>query len=193
MRHLVEILASEGLMPFRRTSSDLRPGAFLRQQEKIRESLDSSTEARVASRWKVATDVSSWVDAFFRRHPRLKPYLQGIRRVRESSGGSGSHGEARQTGDDILLFPKFWTLHISVQDFVFAHEIGHWVLASKGGSRGLIKRAHLDGVDLWDTGNLPFGQHNMEEGFADSFASYFVDGDVQRRYPLWSKWVEAYL
>jgi hypothetical protein len=57
----------------------------------------------------------------------------------------------------------------------------------------LIERANLDGVDLWDTGNLPFGQHNMEEGFADSFASYFVDRDVQRRYPLWSKWVEAYL
>lgn len=153
----------------------------------------SIPEARVASRWRVAADVTGWMDAFFRRHPRLKPYMRGIRRVRESPGGSGSHGEARQTGEDILLFPKFWALPQATQDFVFAHEIGHWVLTSKGGPRGLIDLAVQEGVDIWDTGNLPFGQHNMDEGFADSFASYFMDGDVQRRYPLWAKWVEAYL
>jgi hypothetical protein len=148
---------------------------------------------RVASRWKAAADVTAWTDTFFRRHPRLKPYMRGLRRVRESTGGSGSHGEARQTGDDILLFPKFWALNPQTQDFVFAHELGHWVLTSRGGTRSLLEKASRDGVDLWDLDNLPFGQFNMEEGFADSFASYFIDGDVQRRYPLWTKWVEEYL
>ncbi len=153
----------------------------------------AAPETRVASRWRVAADVDAWVEAFLRRHPRLKPYMRGLRRVREAPGGSGSHGEARQTGDDILLFPKFWALSAAVQDFVFAHEIGHWVLSSKGGPRSLIEVAARDGVDIWDVAQMPFGQYNMDEGFADSFASYFIDGDVQRRYPMWAKWVEVYL
>lgn len=31
---------------------------------------------------------------------------------------------------------------------------------------------------------------NMQEAFADCFASFFTDGDVKRRYPEWAKLVE---
>lgn len=148
---------------------------------------------RVAARWLQASRLNEFLDGFFRRHPKLKQYTRGLRRIRESTGGSGSHGEARQAGNDILIFPKFWNLPPETQDFVLAHEIGHWVLSSSGGATRLLELARGEGVDLWDLNNLPFAQFNMDEGFADSFASYFTDGDVKRRYPQWARWVEAFL
>ena len=38
---------------------------------------------------------------------------------------------------------------------------------------------------------LPFAQYNMDEAFADSFASYAIDQEVKSRYPQWAALVEA--
>ena len=97
--------------------------------------------------------------------------------------------EASFTTKGVEVYPKFWTLDAKIQDWVLTHEIGHSVEDAVGLS-GLIKAAEDLGIDPWDTGNLPFGQFNMNEAFAESFASYHIDGDVQRRYPLWAKLVE---
>jgi DNA topoisomerase IB len=130
----------------------------------------------------------AWVQGFFRRHPKLARYSKvKVNRVFGVSGSS-SHPEASVKLGVIHLYPKFWGLSPDIKDFVFAHEIGHAV----NGDFSLVGAAEIvGGVDLWgDAEPLPFAQHNMGEAFADSFASYFIDGDVQRRYPAWARLVE---
>jgi DNA topoisomerase IB len=130
----------------------------------------------------------AWVQGFFRRHPKLARYSKvKVNRVFGVSGSS-SHPEASVKLGVIHLYPKFWDLSPDIKDFVFAHEIGHAV----NGDFSLVGAAEIvGGVDLWgDAEPLPFAQHNMGEAFADSFASYFIDGDVQRRYPAWARLVE---
>ena len=130
----------------------------------------------------------AWVQGFFRRHPKLARYSKvKVNRVFGVSGSS-SHPEASVKLGVIHLYPKFWDLSPDIKDFVFAHEIGHAV----NGDFSLVSAAEIvGGVDLWgDAEPLPFAQHNMGEAFADSFASYFIDGDVQRRYPAWARLVE---
>jgi len=135
--------------------------------------------------------LSSWMDGFFRRHPKLSKYRRQIRFRERDSGGSAGHGEAQQHGDEVWVFPKFWGHPLGVQDFVMAHEIGHWVKSTHAFGSDFMDAARSVGVDPWDTLNLPFGQFNMEEAFADSFASYYTDGDVKRRYPAWTQLVEV--
>ena len=108
----------------------------------------------------------------------------------ERQGGSGTHGEARQQGNEIWIFPKFWKLARKIRDFVLAHEIGHFVQGRYGPTEFLQLGTEL-GIDLWDTSSLPFGQHNMDEAFADSFASYYLaPGELKSRYPEWKAMVE---
>jgi hypothetical protein len=72
-----------------------------------------------------------------------------------------------------------------------AHEIGHYVLTKKP-TGWLVNTAPTFGVDPWDTPNLPFGQFNYEEAFADSFATYHLNrSELRRRYPGWYQIVEA--
>jgi DNA topoisomerase IB len=126
-----------------------------------------------------------WLPGFFQRHPALRAY-RGIP-MQEGTGGSQ---EASTKLGKIIVYPKFWALPDKTQDFVLAHEIGHWVLGEYGLSK-LIRVAVDLGLDLWDTPSLPFGQYNSDEAFADSFASYHTDKDVQRRYPEWASLVEV--
>lgn len=135
---------------------------------------------------------AKYLSQFFRRYPKLAPFQKQIRFLDREQGWSANHGEARQHGDEVWLFPKFWELPLSVRDFVVAHEIGHWVKSSFGGLE-FIKLAESLGLDPWDSDSLPFGQFNMDEAFADSFASYHTDGDVNRRYPLWAQLVQLVL
>lgn len=136
--------------------------------------------------------LGDYLQGFFRRHPKLKRYAP--RKIREKmSGGAGGHGEARQHGNEIWLFPKFWDLDQETRDFVMAHEIGHYVM-SREPSQKFMSEAEAAGVDPWDTPNLPFAQHNMDEAFADSFASYHLAGnELARRYPQWLTLVKAFL
>lgn len=135
-------------------------------------------------------ETKAWVKGFYRRHPKFNRY-SGIKvnRVLDVTG-PGGHPEASVQRGIIHLYPKFWVLDPDIKDFVFAHEIGHVVESHFS----LVTAADAVGADLWgDREPLPFGQSNMDEAFADSFASYFMDGDVQRRYPGWARLVEAAL
>lgn len=130
-----------------------------------------------------------FAESFFKRHPSLRKHA-GIKVKDKASGGGGTHGEARQDGSEIWLFPKFWKLGARERDFVFAHEIGHWVLSDYG-LRKAIENASKLGLDLWDSPNLPYGQFNMDEAFADCFAAYHLDrAELKQRYPLWESLVE---
>lgn len=139
---------------------------------------------------RVASDqgtLDAYLKGFFKRLPKLKRYAPQKIVVKSGSGSSG-HGEARQHGREIWIFDKFWKLDRKTQDFVMAHEVGHYVLSEFGLSKFIQEAASL-GVDVWD--NLPFGQFNMEEAFADSFASYFTaPGELKSRYPQWLALVE---
>jgi hypothetical protein len=133
-----------------------------------------------------------FVEGFFQRHSGLRKYAS-IRVVEKTSGGSGSHGEARQHGNEIWLFPKFSELPSETQDFVFAHEIGHYVQSEYGGTKFLGAAQSL-GIDPWDTSDLPYGQFNQDEAFADCFAAYHLErAELKRRYPQWESLVEAVL
>jgi hypothetical protein len=92
----------------------------------------------------------------------------------------------------IVLYPKFWTHDHDIQASIFAHELGHWVLSGPYGytTARFIPLAAHEGIDVWDTPSLPFAAVNMEEAFADAFASYYTDKDVLRRYPKWARLVE---
>jgi len=136
---------------------------------------------RVARRY----EMGDWATGFFQRHPKLRSY-KNITVVNKETGGTES---ASQQQGKIVLYPKFWKHPPKLQDQIFAHEIGHLVLDNYGLNR-FTKLAEKHGIDPWDTLNLPFGQHNMHEAFADSFASYAIDGEVKRRYPEWAALVK---
>lgn len=126
--------------------------------------------------------------AFFRKYPKLKSKAPS-KIMYVDKPGVGKHPEASQIHDHIELYPKFWKLPRDKSRFqVLAHEIGHYAL-SKRGLSWLVNEAEKLGIDVWEIDQLPFGQYNMEEGFADAFASYYTDGDVKRKYPEWAKLV----
>jgi len=123
---------------------------------------------------------------FFKRYPKLLKFSP--RRVIDAKASGGQ--EARQQGDDVLVFPKFWSLPLSVRDFVFAHEIGHLVQSKNAPGIKFVELAERRGIDPWNVDTLPFGQFVMDEAFADAFASKHLDGVVQRRYPAWARLVD---
>jgi len=138
-----------------------------------------------------AEDAEQFLEGFLRRHPALRTFKPKVRAKMPTSGAHG-HPEARQQGSEIWLFPKFWALDKATRDFVMAHEIGHLTLTQSGGLPKLLQAGANLGLDLWDTLSLPFGQGNMDEAFADSFATYYLSRqELARRYPLWVKLIEA--
>jgi hypothetical protein len=134
--------------------------------------------------------LSAFLSRFSKKYPPLGRMLRKIKVLEKGYGGDSGHPEASLRLREIHVFPKFWRHDDGVRDFIMAHEIGHWVLGEYGYAKYLRLAADY-GVDPWDTLSLPFGQHNGEEAFADSFASYYVDGDVKRRYPEWASIVKA--
>jgi len=126
---------------------------------------------------------------FFKRHPNLHKFAP--KKIVDSANQKGSHQEASQQGDSIQLYPKFWLLDAEGRDFVLAHEIGHWMLDVYGIAK-LIEDLNKLGVDPWELSQLPFGWHNMDEAFADSFATYFFNrSELRQRYPEWDAVVHA--
>ena len=137
-------------------------------------------------------DATEWAETFFHRHTSLRKYAT-LKVLDKASGGTGPHGEARQHGNEVWLFPKFWKLNFETRDFVFAHEIGHFALSAYGLQKAIGVAQDL-GVDPWDSSSLPFGQFNMDEAFADCFASYHLDrSDLKSKAPAWVPIVEAVL
>lgn len=102
---------------------------------------------------------------------------------RETGTGGHGHPEARQHGNEIWLFPKFYQQESDIQEFILYHEIGHYVLSTKS-LKWLVKRAEELEIDVWN--DLPFGQYNMDEAFADCFATYHTNqAELRSRYPKW--------
>ena len=130
-----------------------------------------------------------YLAGFFKRHPALKRYAPD--KILERAP-QGREPEAEQRGDEIWVGPKFWHLPAKTRDFVLAHEIGHYVQSQKS-TKALIDMAQTLGIDLWKTEELPYGQYNMEEAFADCFAAYFIERqELHSRYPAWESLVERY-
>ena len=140
---------------------------------------------RVALRYAAKTETAeTFAEAFYARHPALRRFAPKV--LDKASGGTGSHPEARQSGGEVWLFPKFWHLDDKTRDYVFTHELGHYVQSEKLPGTKFIDACSKHGIDPWDTSNLPFGQFNMDEAFADSFATYFLNhGELLHRYPEW--------
>lgn len=128
--------------------------------------------------------VDAFVKGYLQRHAAMRKFVPSHVKV-VAKTGTGPHGEARQHGNEIWLFQKFWNLDRVTQDWVFTHEIGHWILSDFGLAQ-LIKIAKDYSVDPWDSGSLPYGQHNAEEAFADCFAAAILEApELKRRYPEW--------
>jgi hypothetical protein len=133
---------------------------------------------------------SSWdVPGFYTRYPALQRFSKIP--VKYVSGQGSGHPYGRYDYGTILLYPKWDKIPTeSGKDYAFAHELGHHVETTVGLS-ALVKAATSLNIDVWDVFNLPFGQHNMSEAFADAFASYHTDKDVFRRYPEWAQLVKV--
>jgi hypothetical protein len=134
---------------------------------------------------------------FYALHPALARFASVVPVKEKAQASASRHPDASNeivSGKDaVVLYPKFWTHDHDLQASVFAHELGHWVLSGPYGytTARFISLADHYGVDVWDTPSLPFAAPNMEEAFADAFASYYTDKDVVRRYPKWVRIVEA--
>ena len=137
-----------------------------------------------------------------RRRPTLEAFLSKYRKRRPEAArhmphrvlekAVGGSGEARQHGDEIWLSPKFWEHDDKLRDWILTHEIGHYVLSRK--NTQAMHAAEALGIDLWDTPNLPYGQFNFDEAFADCFAAYYLEHqELGSRYPKWLELVEKLL
>jgi len=143
---------------------------------------------KVAARFE-CDNLPDYLAGYAKRHPNLARQLPKV--VAKSGSGSGTHGEARQFGDEIWIYPKFWLLDTKTRDWVMTHELGHYVL-SRRSTQWLIDAAAKSGVDVWDSNSLPYGQFNMEEAFADCFAASFLErSELKSRYPQWVQIVGA--
>ena len=105
--------------------------------------------SRIARRFLAATGqvptAAEFAGEFFKAHPHLKRFTPS--KVVDKVGGGGSHPEARQAGSEIQLFPKFWNLDAKTKEFVFTHEIGHYVLAHQYSLAKLIQDLSEQGID----------------------------------------------
>ena len=131
----------------------------------------------------------AFLTKFYKKHVGLSRFKPKVFNKSDSGPGKG-HPWASQRGDDIHLFPKFWELDAKTRDFAFAHELGHWVSTQLGLSK-LIEIANSLGIDPWNTNALPYGQFNMEEAFAETFADVHLNqSEARKRYPQWCKLVD---
>lgn len=145
---------------------------------------------KVAARFE-GDSLPEYLAGYAKRHPKLARQLPKV--VSKAASGSGSHPEARQHGNEIWIFPKFWQHDEKLRDWIMTHELGHYVLSRKEIGWYVPAAAAL-GVDVWDSSSLPYGQFNMDEAFADCFAAYHLERqELKSRYPQWLQIVEAAL
>ena len=126
--------------------------------------------------------IADYLPGFFRRHTNLTKF----RNVKMLDGGErsayGNHPEAECLTKHIVVYDKFWKHDTKGRDWILSHELGHWALRAVGLS-GIMGIVNL-------FGDLPFGNDSSEEAFADCFASYHLDREVQSKYPDWTTAVE---
>lgn len=137
-----------------------------------------------------ADRMATFLKGFYKRHVNLSRFKPTVKDM-EGFGSGADPWASLRGADEVHLFPKFWELDAKTRDFVFAHELGHWV-SSKVSYSTVLRIAQDHGVDLWDTSALPFGQFNGEEAFAEVFAVYHLNpAELLKRYPVWGKIVGA--
>ena len=124
---------------------------------------------------------------YFKRYPNLRRCAPT--RIFDKQYTTPSQPEASQVIEEIWIYPKFWLLSDKDKDFVFTHEIGHYLMRLRG-TAGLIADLTSLGLDPWDTAKLPFAAFNMDEAFADCFATYIFAPQELRRYPEWFTVIE---
>jgi hypothetical protein len=102
--------------------------------------------------------------------------------VRRRDGSAAGHPEARQQGNEVWVFPKFFAQDAGTRRHVLAHELGHW-----------FRQEHVELRDImgWEPGEGyfdVFGSPNSEEGYAEAFAVYLTQpSELRQRYPrLWA-------
>ncbi|MFA6233494.1 MAG: DUF5661 family protein [Bacteroidota bacterium] len=182
--YLVEVVRTDGMIRNRQGYIESHEPVPYGNVSRVWE-MRADGDRIVARQIKTASTKEWTLKGFFRRHPALKRYA-GIRvNIIDLDRGP----EARQEFDHINLYAKFQKYPESHQDWIFAHEIGHWVLSEYGLAKFIEDATEL-GVDVWDTHSLPRGQTNMQEAFADCFSEYFIGKATQRLFPAWAKLVE---
>lgn len=136
---------------------------------------------------KASDRLSGYLSGFFQRYPRLQKLAPSS--IRESDS---IPGEARQKRGEILVSPKFWRVGLTTQDWILAHEIGHFFL--EGSYPKFTEVAEDLGIDRWNIATFPYGQLNTEEAFADAFAGYFMEpSELGDRYPRWYQLVDRFV
>ena len=94
---------------------------------------------------------------------------------------SAHHPEAQQRGREVLIFPKFDRLpSTGTKRHVLFHELGHW-----------FRQEHVEYFSIngmwspsWPNYAGVYDRDTAEEGFAEAFATYFIDpGHLRSRYP----------
>ena len=97
---------------------------------------------------------------------------------RDARAGGGTHPEAEQRQNTIIIYDKFLQLPVAAQPHAMFHEVGHW-----------FRGAHVPLADImgWGPGEgffSTYAQDNSEEGFAEAFAAYFTDrAHFMQHYP----------
>lgn len=132
---------------------------------------------------RVDTALARLVPAFYARHPSLGHWRPPIL----AAWGGGRVPEATYDARGrVLLYPRFWTLTRSEQDWILAHELGHHV-ESQIGLSGLHVAMTALGLDPWDVASFPYAQVRSDEAFAECFAAYHLDpSDLLRRHARWA-------
>lgn len=151
---------------------------------------------------------SQWTpEGFFRRWPKLKKYAPPLNRIiiepePDRRRPDGTH-LATQRGNKIHIWPRFFEeldkYGDGPKDFALAHEIGHYHSDAGYGPWGrtnsivdAAKEFDIDIIAEW--GDMPYGQPNYDEAFAETFAAYFMNpSELQRRYPRWYRFIESTL
>jgi hypothetical protein len=96
--------------------------------------------------------------------------------------------EARMDVRDIMrIGKKFFKLKKGQQEWVIAHELGHWF---RGKYVSLVDiMGWEDGENFWI-----FGRENSEEGFAEAFMYYLFDPNFfKKKYPERFKRMDGYV
>lgn len=137
------------------------------------------TSAHAVQAWRRSTkaDRKGWAPTMVLEAARPLRPLPRVRR-QEAGSGPGSHPEARQHGDQVWVFPKFFAHGSEWKRHALAHELGHW-----------FRQEHVELKDImgWEPGEGyydVFATPNAEEGYAEAFAVYLTKpSELRQRYP----------
>lgn len=136
---------------------------------------------------------------WIKRHSKWKALHSKIVKSTKYGRARGSELASYEQGS-IVLKDKFFDLlqqnDEQLADHLYAHELGHGVESTLG-KKWMDKAAEL-GIDVWDTNNLPLGQFNMDEAFAETAAVVIMNDShgmslLKNKWPSWLDLVDGAL